>query len=71
MKLAIVGSRAYTNKTRMKTVINYYQKQYNLIIISGGCPQGADWLAKQLALEMTIHYHEYPPSHVPFNQIAN
>ena len=34
-----------------------------MIIISGGCPNGADFMAKKYALEFECYYREYNPSH--------
>lgn len=70
MKLGIVGSRSYTNKDRMKVVIEKYIEKYgkdNLTIVSGGCGSGGDFLAKELALEMGVDYKEYPPIHSKHN----
>ena len=70
MKLAIVGSRAYTNRTRIELIVNKYIAQYNagnLIVISGGCPKGGDYLAKEVALEKGLLYREFPPAHAAHN----
>jgi predicted Rossmann fold nucleotide-binding protein DprA/Smf involved in DNA uptake len=70
MRLAIVGSRAYRNKERIEKIVEKYISQYtaaNLTIISGGA-QGADALAREIALEKGIHYEEYPPAHSQHNQ---
>jgi len=39
----------------------------NLIIVSGGCPQGADKMAKKYALEFSCYYKEFNPSHTGKN----
>lgn len=39
----------------------------DLIIVSGGCPNGADRMAKKYALEMGCYYKEFNPSHTPQN----
>ncbi len=69
MKLGVVGSRFYTNRLRVRTVIERYMKQYkDLTIVSGGCPRGADLLAKEIALELGLKYVEFPPIHARHNQ---
>ena len=71
MKLAVVGSRGYTNQSRMRQVFEKYIAQYgadNLTIVSGGCPKGADFLGKQIALEIGLLYEEHAPAHAKHNQ---
>jgi predicted Rossmann-fold nucleotide-binding protein len=70
MKLAVVGSRAYTNEKKVKRLLELYIKQYgfeNVTVVSGGCPDGADFLARKVALEMGLDYVEFPPKHRPHN----
>ena len=70
MKLAIIGSRAYTNRNRVEHTINKYVERYgveNLEIISGGCPNGGDFLAKDIALSKNLKYIEFPPIHSKYN----
>lgn len=69
MIVGIVGSREYKNEKRVRAVIGKYIEKYgvNLIIVSGGCPDGADALAKKLALEMSVEYKEFPPAHFGHN----
>jgi len=71
MRLGIVGSRGYTNRERIKSIVERYIAQYgsgNLIIVSGGCPKGADFLGKQVALELDLPYEEHAPRHAKYNQ---
>ena len=65
MKIAIVGSRRYENKNKIKDFIFKIkqEKGENTIIVSGGCKHGADKYAKKYALEMGLQYEEYPPFH--------
>jgi len=65
MKVAIVGSRRYENKKKIKDFIFKLKNKYgtNTIIVSGGCKQGADRYAKKYALELGLQYEEYPPFH--------
>ena len=69
MKVAIVGSRRYENKKKIKDFIFKLKNQYGekTIIVSGGCKTGADKYAKKYALELGLMYEEYPPFHEPYN----
>ena len=69
MKVAIIGSRRYENKKKIKDFIFKLKQQYGekTIIVSGGCKQGADRYAKKYALELGLMYEEYPPFHEPYN----
>ena len=65
MKIAIVGSRRYENKKKIKDFIFKLKNQYGekTTIVSGGCKHGADRYAKKYALELGLQYEEYPPFH--------
>jgi len=54
MKVAIVGSRRYENKKKIKDFVFKLKEQYgtDTIIVSGGCKTGADKYAKKYALEL-------------------
>ncbi len=69
MKIAIVGSRRYENKKKIKDFVFKLKEQYgtDTIIVSGGCKQGADKYAKKYALELGLQYEEYPPFHEVHN----
>jgi predicted Rossmann fold nucleotide-binding protein DprA/Smf involved in DNA uptake len=69
MKVAIVGSRKYENKTRIKKFIFRLIEKYgkSVTIVSGGCKDGADKYAKKYALELGAQYQEYPPFHEVHN----
>ena len=69
MKVAIVGSRRYENKKKIKDFVFKLKQQYgdDTIIVSGGCKQGADRYAKKYALELGLQYEEYPPFHEVHN----
>ena len=69
MKVAIIGSRRYENKKKIKDFIFKLKQEYgeNTIIVSGGCKQGADRYAKKYALELGLQYEEYPPFHEVHN----
>ena len=69
MKTAIVGSRRYEDKKKIKDFIFKLKKEYGeeTIIVSGGCKTGADRYAKKYALELGLQYEEYPPFHEVHN----
>ena len=69
MKVAIIGSRRYENKKKIKDFIFKLKDKYgtNTVIVSGGCKQGADKYAKKYALELGLQYEEYPPFHQDHN----
>lgn len=68
-KIAIVGSRRYTNKLKIKEFIFKLKEQFgdDVEIVSGGCKYGADKYAKQYALEFNLKYVEFPPAHESHN----
>ena len=70
MKVAIVGSRKYTNKRRIQEFNFKLKDKYGdeLEIVSGGQKQGADGYAKKYALEFDTKYSEFPPAHYRYNQ---
>ena len=70
MKVAIVGSREYTNKRRIQEFIHKLKERWrnDLEIVSGGQKDGADGYAKKYALEFDLKYSEFPPAHYQYNQ---
>ena len=70
MRVAIVGSRKYTNKRRIQEFIFKLKQKYGeeLEIVSGGQKEGADGYAKKYALEFDVKYSEFPPVHYVYNQ---
>ena len=70
MKIAIVGSREYENKLKIKKFIFECKQKFgeDLEIISGGQKLGADGHAKKISTELEVHYVEFPPAHYPHNQ---
>ena len=58
MKIAIIGSRRYEHKKKIKDFIFKIKQQYgeNTTIISGGCKTGADRYAKKYALELGLQF---------------
>jgi len=69
MNIAIVGSRKWANKTKIKDFLYKIKKEYDnsVTIISGGCKLGADHYAKKYALEFDMKYEEFPPAHAQHN----
>lgn len=65
MKVAIVGSRKYVSKNKIKDFIFRLREKYgdDVSVVSGGCKDGADKYAKKYALELDVDYIEYPPIH--------
>ena len=62
MKLAIVGSRNYTDYQKVKHMINDYLgdiSRDDLEIVSGGAP-GVDGLAKRFSKIRKLPYKEFP-----------
>ena len=69
MRFAIIGSRRYENKKKIKDFVFKLKQRYgeNTIIVSGGCKHGADKYAKKYTLELGLQYEEYPPFHEVHN----
>ena len=69
MRVALIGSRRYENKKKIKDFVFKLKQQYgnDTIIVSGGCKQGADKYAKKYTLELGLQYEEYPPFHEVHN----
>ena len=69
MKIAIVGSRSYTNKKKVKDFVFKLKEKFGdeLEIVSGGQKDGADGYAKKFSLEFDIKYVEFPPQHYSHN----
>jgi predicted Rossmann fold nucleotide-binding protein DprA/Smf involved in DNA uptake len=69
MKVAIVGSRIYENKRKIRDMIFKLKQTFgdSLEIVSGGAPAGADKYAKKYALELGVKYKEFNPAHTVKN----
>ena len=65
LRVAIVGSRKYENRQKIKKFIFKLknEKGADTIIVSGGAKYGADRYAKKYALELGLQYQEFPPQH--------
>ena len=67
-KVAIVGSRSYENKNKIRDMIfTLKNKLPNLEIVSGGGANGAYRYAKKFALELGVGYAEFNPAHTVKN----
>lgn len=64
VRIAIVGSRTYENKTKIREMIFKLKQSIGdkLEIVSGGALEGADKYAKKFALEMGVDYKEFNPA---------
>ena len=69
MRVAILGSRRYENKKKIKDFIFKLKQAYgsDTIVVSGGCKHGADKYAKKYTFEVGLQYEEYPPFHEVHN----
>lgn len=68
IRVGIVGSRVYENKLKIKEFVFKLKNKFDgqdsrVIVVSGGCKDGADRYAKKYALEFGLDYEEYPPQH--------
>ena len=68
-KIAIIGSRTYTNKRKIKEFIFGLKEKFKdeLEVVSGGARECADKYSKQFSLEFDINYSEFPPYHESHN----
>lgn len=67
--IGFVGSRAYTNRAKIREVMLACVEEYGkegFTVVSGGCPDGADALAKAVAIELGLKYREYAPAHFKY-----
>ena len=69
MRIGIIGSREYQNFRKVKdTIFNLKNKFGNdIIVVSGGCLEGADRYAKKYSIELECKYVEFNPAHTPKN----
>ena len=69
VKIAIIGSREYENKRKIRDMIFKLKQTFGskLEIISGGCTSGADKYAKKFSLELGVSYREFNPAHTVKN----
>jgi predicted Rossmann fold nucleotide-binding protein DprA/Smf involved in DNA uptake len=69
LKIAIVGSRTYENRLKIKEMIFKLKNAYGdkLEIVSGGANAGADKYARKYAIELGVTYKEFNPAHTQRN----
>jgi len=69
MRIAIIGSRTYENKRKIKEMIYKLKQTFGeeLEIVSGGSFNGADKYARKYSLELGIKYVEFNPAHTSKN----
>ena len=72
VRVGIVGSRLYENKLKIKEFIFKLKQKFDgenkrVIVVSGGCKDGADKYAKKYALELDCKYLEFNPAHTQRN----
>jgi hypothetical protein len=70
MRVAIVGSRKYTNRRKIQEFVFKLKEKWgnDLEVVSGGQRDGADGYAKKYSLEFGVKYSEFPPKHYQYNQ---
>lgn len=61
MKVAIVGSRAYTDYKSFKLIIDFMRRSINIDMIISGGAVGVDFMAYQYAIENGITFVCQPP----------
>jgi len=69
LKIAIIGSRVYENKRKIRDMIFKLKQTFgdSLEIVSGGSLNGADKYAKKFSLELGVNYKEFNPAHTVKN----
>ena len=69
IKVAIIGSRTYENKTKIRDMIFLLKKTFGskVEIVSGGAQNGADKYARKYAIELGLNYKEFNPAHTVKN----
>lgn len=71
IKIGIVGSRKWKNKSKVQDAVDQCLARYGdqLTVVSGGAI-GADSLGRQVALEKGLQYIEYNPAHEAWNEYS-
>ena len=70
MKIAIIGSRNFTDKAFLNEKLNVYLKDYQDIIIISGGALGVDTLAKEYAKENNYTLVEHLPDYKTYGKAA-
>ena len=67
MKLAVIGSKEFTDYSKLKSVLDPVSGIS--VIVSGGSP-GTDTLAKQYSFQNKIKFLEFPPDYKKYSNKA-
>lgn len=64
MKIGLIGNTNWQNKRKIRDILFELKRRFgdDLIVISGGGKEGANYMIKKFALEFNITYQEYNPS---------
>ncbi len=68
MKLAVIGSKEFTDYSKLKSILDSLPGIS--VIISGGAP-GTDTLAREYAHQHNIKFLEFPPDFKKYGNEAN
>lgn len=71
-RLLITGSRTFTNKSLIAEAINAIVSDtpQNWILVSGGCPSGADFLCEHYARQIGMQIERHPADWKQFGKSA-
>lgn len=68
VKVAIIGSRSYENKDKIREMIWMLKNKLGEVeIVSGGAMHGADKWARKYAIDLGVGYVEFNPAHTVKN----
>ena len=69
VRVAVIGNKEWQNKRKVQEILNQIRTQFgkDVIIISGGGTEGANYLVRKFALEFGMPYQEYNPSYTGRN----
>jgi hypothetical protein len=69
IKVAVIGSTGWQNKRKVQQTLQELKKKFNddLVVISAGGNEGANFMVRKYALEFGIDYKEFNPSFSGFN----
>ena len=60
VKIGVVGSRSFTDYARLEKTLDALDLSCADVVVSGGCPQGADALAVRYASERALELKVFP-----------
>ena len=69
MRIAVIGNKEWQNKRKVKQILSELKQKFtnDLVIVSGGGTEGANYMIRKFALEFGITYQEYNPSYTGRN----